>query len=161
VKLIERVDRCLDWIGTARTASTPNLSLIALSAALETILCERSDRLKAEALCLRSMLLPLALGEGFADPGILYGLYDVRSRLVHGSDSAASDDEVRTLLAAVARLLDLFLRLCAREQSAKTLRDLFTAVETEDHLRESERWLRASGYETIADAARRSRASQQ
>jgi hypothetical protein len=48
---------------------------------------DKSDRLKGENLVLWRALLSHKLGEGFAHPGRIYGLYDeVRSEAVHGGE---------------------------------------------------------------------------
>jgi len=82
----QRVARAVHWIGTSTTRETYDDKVMDLCTALETLLTTKDEGRKAEAIAVRSMLLPAALEQSFPDPGIVFFLYDEkRSDIVHGS----------------------------------------------------------------------------
>jgi hypothetical protein len=92
--LEERVLTAVHWISRSVTRESFDDKITDLCTALETLLTTRNEQRKADAIAVRSMLLPAALGQGFPDPGIVFFLYDQkRSQLVHGSDRRISNEE--------------------------------------------------------------------
>ncbi|MEX0799779.1 MAG: hypothetical protein WD379_01010 [Dehalococcoidia bacterium] len=80
-----QVQRAIHWIGTSVTRESYDDKIIDLCTALECLLTTVDDKMKGEVIALRSVLLPEALGEGFFDPFAIYELYEMRSKIVHGS----------------------------------------------------------------------------
>lgn len=95
----------------------PLKSLLFLFFALEAMLGDRSEGLKAHGLAYRRTLLSLATKESFTDPSRAYLLYDeVRSAAVHGEEAPpVSDDVWRALLWDVRLALNEYLELAARD----------------------------------------------
>ena len=92
--LKRRVKRAIHWIGTATTRESYDDKITDLCTALETLLATKDEGRKAEAIAVRSMLLPAALGQGFPDPRVVFFLYErKRSDLVHGSEHRIGDEE--------------------------------------------------------------------
>ncbi len=79
--------RALEWIGSSVTRPAFDDKVVDLCTALECVLCSKSDGMKGEALTIRQMILAESIGSGpsFETPHVLYGLYEIRSSIVHGS----------------------------------------------------------------------------
>ena len=109
--------RAMSWIEDSMIVADPLKSLLFLFFALEAMLGDRSEGLKAHGLAYRRTLLSLATKESFTDPGRAYLLYDeVRSAAVHGEEAPPVSDEVwRVLLWDVRFALNEYLELAARE----------------------------------------------
>jgi hypothetical protein len=105
----------------ARFETEPLDALLDLFSALEALLGDRSEGLKAAALAFRVALLGSVTGEGFTDPGRTFWLYDkVRSYAVHGEEPPAVDDDmVQRFSATVWRTLDLYLRFAKENNLTK------------------------------------------
>lgn len=84
-----RALRALYWFERAQLDVEPNVELLFLFFALESILGDKSEGPKAHGLALRRALLGLLASEGFSThPSDIYALYDeVRSTAVHGERS--------------------------------------------------------------------------
>lgn len=83
----QRVARALRWYESAQLAVDPVMKLLALFFALETILGDKSEGLKAPALAMRRAMLGLVTTGHFGHPSDTYSLYDeVRSEAVHGEE---------------------------------------------------------------------------
>ncbi len=78
--------RSIEWIGTSITREIYDHKIIDLCTALEAVLTTVKDQQKSGAIALRSMLLSMALGDGFLHPSKLRPLYRLRNEVVHGSD---------------------------------------------------------------------------
>lgn len=86
-KLERRVDRAMRWIEQAFVVGDELLELLFCFFALEALLGDKSDGLKAHALAFRRALLGSVVRGHFAHPNRLALLYDkVRSAAVHGSE---------------------------------------------------------------------------
>lgn len=86
-KLERRVDRAMRWIEQAFVVGDELLELLFCFFALEALLSDKSDGLKAHALAFRRALLGSVVRGHFAHPNRLALLYDkVRSAAVHGSE---------------------------------------------------------------------------
>ena len=77
--------RSIEWIGTSITRENYDHKVIDLCTALEAALTTSKDRQKSANIALRSMLLSMALGDGFLHPNKLRPLYSHRNEVVHGS----------------------------------------------------------------------------
>lgn len=78
--------RSIEWIGTSIARDNYDHKVIDLCTALEAVLTTSKDRQKSANIALRSMLLSMALGDGFPHPNKLRPLYRLRNEVVHGSD---------------------------------------------------------------------------
>ena len=109
--------RAMSWIEDSMIEADPLKSLLFLFFALEAMLGDRSEGLKAHGLAYRRTLLSLATKESFTDPSRAYLLYDeVRSAAVHGEEAPpVSDDVWRALLWDVRLALNEYLELAARD----------------------------------------------
>jgi hypothetical protein len=86
-KLERRVDRAMRWIEQAFVVGDDLLELLFCFFALEAILGDKQDGLKAHALAFRRALLGSVVRGHFAHPNRVALLYDkVRSAAVHGSE---------------------------------------------------------------------------
>jgi hypothetical protein len=103
------------WLERAMLAEVPLEALLFAFFALEALLGDRSESLKAHGLAYRRAMLSVAVQDSFAHPNRIYGLYDqVRSDAVHGNDLPALDDkEVRVFVWDVRVALGEYLRLAA------------------------------------------------
>jgi hypothetical protein len=112
-----RVDLALRWFERAQLAVDPMIELLYLFFALESILGDKSEGLKAPALAVRRAMLGLVTSGGFVHPARTYLLYDqVRSTAVHGEEPPEIDqDEVNQFAWDVRRALNEYIQF-AREK---------------------------------------------
>jgi hypothetical protein len=116
-----RAERALEWFERAQLAVDPIIELLYLFFALETILGDTSEGLKAPALAVRRAMLGLLTSGGFTHPSRTYLLYDgVRSAAVHGeAPPALGEREVSNFAWDVRRALNEFLEFARREGLTK------------------------------------------
>ncbi len=109
--------RAMSWIEDSMIEADPLKSLLFLFFALEAMLGDSSEGLKAHGLAYRRTLLSQATKESFTDPGRASFLYaEVRSAAVHGEEAQpVSDDMWGALLWDVRPALNEYLELAARE----------------------------------------------
>lgn len=82
------------WMERARFTTDPLVALLFLFFALEALLGDKSEGLKAHALAFRQTMLSHVATGGFTDPNRTLFLYDeVRSGAVHGEDAPQVDDD--------------------------------------------------------------------
>jgi hypothetical protein len=82
-----RVDLALGWFERSQLTTDPIVELLYLFFALETVLGDKSEGLKAPALAIRRAMLGLLQSGGFRHPAHTFLLYDkVRSAAVHGEE---------------------------------------------------------------------------
>jgi len=81
----------LHWF--AQSLATPDYDgkVLCLCTALESVLTTKSDQRKGERLAFRSVALMFEFSKGTIWPGAILDVYEVRSRLVHGSGIGLSD----------------------------------------------------------------------
>ena len=108
-KLRDALLRSLEWIGMSITRESYDHKIVDLCTGLEAVLTTVGDRRKGEAIAFRSMLLSAALGKPFCPPGVLYGLYERRSRVVHGAalGECGENDYLQLRLAAIEAVLNI------------------------------------------------------
>jgi hypothetical protein len=111
-KLERKADLAVRWMERAWLATEPLIRLLYLFFALETLLGDTAESLKAGLVALRRAMLSAAVGRGFVHPSGTYWLYQkVRSAAVHGSEPpAVSDDDVGRFAWDVREALDDYLR---------------------------------------------------
>jgi DNA-binding protein Fis len=136
--LKRRVKRAVHWIGTATTRESCDDKITDLCTALETLLATKDEGRKAEAIAIRSMLLPAALGQGFPDPGIVFFLYDrKRSDLVHGSEHRIGDTEdYRHLRQLAVRTLEQYVQLVNNSPSVTKHSKVIERIEAPERLKD-------------------------
>jgi hypothetical protein len=119
-----RADLALQWFERAQLSVEPNLELLFLFFALETILGDKSEGLKAPALALRRAMLGLLVTGHFAHPKRINLLYDeIRSTAVHGEEAPdVTKDELNRFSWDVRAAIDEFLTLAARLGTTKRSR---------------------------------------
>ncbi|MEA2000006.1 MAG: HEPN domain-containing protein [Euryarchaeota archaeon] len=98
LKLRKRFERALIWIGRSIEEKDPDIKIINLSTALETILTDKSDKKKGETLAYRMLLLNAHVKRPFIDPAKVLWIYELRSDIIHGSRiGIASNHEYSTM----------------------------------------------------------------
>lgn len=96
--LLERFIIAITWIGHAIEEENPNIKIIYLSTALESILTMPSDEMKGETLAYRMLLLNVNVDETFIHPAKVLWIYEMRSKVIHGATLAiASQSEYYTI----------------------------------------------------------------
>jgi hypothetical protein len=89
-----RADLALRWFERSQLAEDVDMELLYLFFALESILGDKSEGLKAPGLAIRRAMLGLLTTGHFAHPNRINFLYDqVRSAAVHGEDAPAVERE--------------------------------------------------------------------
>lgn len=106
-----RAELALKWFDRAQLEVDPMIKLLFLFSALETILGDKSEGLKAPNLAIRRAMLGLLTSEGFSHPARTYLLYDeVRSAAVHGEEPPPVDEkEVQSFAWDIRLALNEFL----------------------------------------------------
>lgn len=94
-KLERRIDRAMRWVEQAFLVGDGLLELLFCFFALEALLGDKSEGLKAQRLAFRRALLGSVTRERFAHPNRVAFLYEeVRSAAVHGSDPPEVDEKL-------------------------------------------------------------------
>jgi len=151
--------RALHWIGTSITRESYDDKVVDLCTALEALLTVKADPRKGEAIALRIMLLPSALGEGFFSPIEAYELYELRSRVIHGSDlRACGRRDYWHLLSLAVVMVGLFVDLVSQDKSITTPAKLISAIEAPDLLSQAISWLERIKSRSSRDIANFARA---
>jgi hypothetical protein len=116
-----RAGRALRWFEGAQLAVDPVVEVLYLFFALETILGDKSEGLKAPSLAVRRAMLGLLASGGFTHPARTYLLYDeVRSAAVHGEELPdVTQREADSFSWDVRRALNEFLRYARAEGFTK------------------------------------------
>jgi hypothetical protein len=101
----------LGWFERSQLATDSLIELLYLFVALEAILGDTSEGLKAPALAIWRAMLGLAASGSFAHPARVYVLYDaVRSAAVHGEQPPeVSPEDVNRFAGDVRRAINEFL----------------------------------------------------
>lgn len=86
------------WMGRALEEEDADLRIIYLSSALESILSTRADGRKGEAIACRMLLLNSFVEDSFVHPSRILYIYELRSKVIHGSElSTATKDDYLTM----------------------------------------------------------------
>jgi hypothetical protein len=139
-----RAERALQWFEQSQLAVDPLQELLYLFFALEAILGDRSEALKASKLAIRRAMLGLAVRGSFAHPARAYILYDeVRSAAVHGEQPPRiSSKEVDAFAWDVRCAIREFFSY-AREQGFAKRAEVRSALEADSRRTEIESSLMA------------------
>ena len=141
-KLRDALLRSLEWIGMSITRESYDHKIVDLCTGLEAVLTTVDDQRKGEAIAFRSMLLSTALGKPFCPPGVLYDLYERRSRVVHGAamGESGNNDYLQLRLAAKEAVLNIIELNRAQGPIDRPSR-LIRLLETRGHIKETIAWL--------------------
>lgn len=145
-KLERKADVALRWIERARFATEPTVALLYLFFALEALLGDISEKLKAAPLAFRRAMLGEAVGEGFVDPGRTFFFYDqVRSAAVHGEVvQDVSWDLLNKFAWDVRRALNQYVDYASAHGFTKQSQ-LVASLDTHPDRQRLAGWLRANG----------------
>ncbi len=148
----KKADVALVWIERAMLETDEVTTLLYLFFALEALLGDRSEGLKAHGLAFRRAMLSIAISERFAHPRRAYLLYDeVRSAAVHGGRPPAIErSTVVNFAADVRRALNEFLEFAEANDFQRRGRLLKALEEHPERGRFSE-WLRENDGPTWRD----------
>jgi len=104
------------WIGRSIEEEDPDIKIINLSTALETILTDKSDKKKGETLAYRMLLLNAHVKRPFINPAKVLWIYELRSDIIHGSRiGIASDHEYSTMKFVTIETLRYSLEIIRRD----------------------------------------------
>ena len=138
-KLRERFERALMWIGRSIEEKDPDIKIINLSTALETILTDKSDEKKGETLAYRMLLVNAHVKKPFTDPAKVLWIYELRSDIIHGSRiGIASDHEYSTMKFVTIETLRYSLEIIRRD-GLKKHKDFIKAIR--ESYKKSEKYL--------------------
>jgi hypothetical protein len=134
------------WIERAMFASEPLVAVLYTFFALEALLGDKAEGLKAPALALRRAMLGEATGAGFVNPSETFFLYDkVRSAAVHGEDVPETRSEaVHSFTWDVRRALNQYLDY-ARAEGFTRQSQLVRALDAHADRPNLIAWLRLNG----------------
>ena len=138
-ELRKRFERALMWIGRSIEEEDPDIKIINLSTALETILTRKSDRMKGETLASRILLLNAHVKRPFIHPAKVLRIYELRSDIIHGSQiGIASDREYSTMKFVAIETLRYSLEIIRRD-GLKDQKNFFKAIR--ESYKKSEKYL--------------------
>ena len=127
-KLRERFERALMWIGRSIEEEDPDIKIINLSTALETILTYESEGKKGEQLASRMLLVNAHVKKPFIDPAKVLWIYELRSEIIHGSRiGIASDQDYSTMKFVAIETLRNSLEIIRRD-GLKKHKDFINAI---------------------------------
>jgi len=134
--------RALEWIGTSITREHNDDKVVDLCTSLEALLTTKDDQRKGEAIALRIMLLSMSLGQDFFHPREVLKLYDLRSRVVHGSARGVCGrpEYLKLRSYALQSLLNV-LRLIEQDSSVTRPSLLIKSLEREAQIEQAVSWL--------------------
>lgn len=137
----------LQWMERASLVGEPLVALLYLFFALEALLGDKSEGLKAHGLAFRqTMLSHIVTGALYSHPNETYFLYDeVRSEAVHGEDGPEVRwDHVKSFARVVRRTLSQYLSY-AESEGFKRRSRLLKALGEHPDREQLVAWLRQNG----------------
>jgi len=133
--------RALTWVNKAILEEDLDLKIVFLSTALETILTKESDKRKGETLAYRMMILNSELKEPFVNPLKIFWIYELRSRVIHGSElGVATKDEYNTMLWVTTDVIKYALRYILDKKIMRHI-DFIRALDTSPIVGDVLTWL--------------------
>lgn len=137
----------ITWIGRAIDEDDPDIKIVYLSTALEAILTTLSDRMKGETLAYRMLLLNSYVDEPFIHPANVLWIYELRSKLIHGSElTVASKSEYYTMKHVAFDTLLHSLKVI-RQKGLNNLAEFLEFLETRGESQKILDWLKKQGDE--------------
>ncbi|KXB04387.1 hypothetical protein AKJ49_02155 [candidate division MSBL1 archaeon SCGC-AAA382A03] len=141
-KLLKKFKTSVSWIGRSIDEKDSDIRIIYLSTALESILTTRSDRKKGETLAYRMMLLNSKVDEPFILPSKVLWIYELRSKIIHGSRlGIATQSEYHTLRKVAIETLIYSLGII-RKKEMKKHSQFINFLESSDKVSEVLAWLK-------------------
>lgn len=135
------IERAIFWIGKAIEEAEPDLKVIALCSAMETILTTKSDKRKGEAIAYRMVLLEAHFEDKISHPGEVLWIYKLRSSVVHGSSiDEATKFEYYTMRGAARQTLKNFINFVS-QKGIKKQTAFIEALESSTHAKTLADWL--------------------
>jgi hypothetical protein len=146
--LSERLTIALTWIGRAIDEQDLDIKVAHLSTALESMLTTRSDKKKGETLAYRMILLNMCLDRPFIHPDQVVSIYELRSKVVHGSTigEASKDDYYTVKRLAVETLIHM--AEFARKEELESHNAFLKALDSSKHVDDLLDWLGKQGTKT-------------
>lgn len=141
-----KADLALRWMERARFSAEPLIALLYLFFALEALLGEKSERLKADGLAFRQAMLSHINTASFHHPNETWLLYaNIRSAAVHGEHVPDVDEAtVRSFEWTVRNTLNEYLTL-ARDRGLTSRRALLKVLRNHPDRPKLIEWLRDNG----------------
>jgi hypothetical protein len=141
--ILKKADLATQWMERAWLTGDRLVALLYLFFALESLLGDKSEGLKAQGIAFRQMLLSHIADGQFRHPNECFLLYEkVRSAAVHGEEAPQIEDTVLSHFASdVRRTLERYLKLASEEGFKKRSRLLGYLDRHEDRSL-VEAWLR-------------------
>lgn len=136
-ELREPLFRSLIWIGSSVSRESADDKVVDLCTALECLFLDADDRGgKAAAIAARYRLVGIALGEAsFVSPPELYGLYQMRNNILHGSSRRECGQAEHGILEIIAQdAFDLIRTLIEQQPQIRSMRDLYAHIQTDSAL---------------------------
>jgi hypothetical protein len=145
-KLERKADLAVRWMERASLATEPLARLVYLFFALEALLGDTGEGLKAGVVAFRRAMLGEAVGRGFVHASGTYWLYDkVRSAAVHGSEPPAiTDGDVGHFACDVREALADYLRY-GKDHGFTRQSQLVDALDHHPDRPQLIAWLRGNG----------------
>ncbi|HEX5406597.1 MAG TPA: hypothetical protein VFX16_30360 [Pseudonocardiaceae bacterium] len=142
----KKADLALRWMERAWLAGDPLVALLYLFFALEGLLGDKSEGLKAHGLAFRQTMLSYVATGGFGHPNEIWFLYDqVRSSAVHGEIAPEiSSDVVRSFAGNVRATLNNYLNVAGQHGLTKRGR-LLAVLDYHADRSQLVAWLRTHG----------------
>jgi hypothetical protein len=135
----------LKWADRARLATDRLEATLYLFFALEGLLGDRAEGLKAFGLVFRRTILGHAVTRGFTNPGLLYYLYDeIRSYAVHGSEAPEVSRRDLSEFDLSVRLAMSEYLVFAQQKGLTRRSQVVAALNKHQDAREALQWLRDS-----------------
>jgi hypothetical protein len=145
----KKADLALQWMERAWFTGEPLVALLYLFFALEALLGDKSEKLKAHGLAFRQTMLSHIIEGNFTHPNRTWFLYDaVRSAAVHGEGAPDVDkDVVQNFAWGVRKALSQYLTLASNENFVRRGR-LLTFLDEHPERPQLVAWLREAGGDT-------------
>ncbi len=126
------IERAIYWISKSIEEVDTDLKIITLCTAMETLLTIKSDKRKGEAIAYRMALLELQYEETIRHPVESLWVYELRSKIIHGSSiEVTTKAEYFTLLRDTRNTLRKFIRYADKTNITKQS-DLIKSLETSE-----------------------------
>jgi hypothetical protein len=142
----KKADLALRWMERAGLTGEPLVALLYLFFALEALLGDKSEKLKAHGLAFRQTMLSHIIEGTFTHPNSTWFLYDaVRSAAVHGEGAPdVGKDVVQNFAWGVRKALNQYLTLAKNEKFVRRGR-LLAFLDKHPEQPKLVAWLRGAG----------------
>jgi hypothetical protein len=150
-----RIENSLWWLDEALRSYSWRTRVLAVFAAIESLLVPEDCGKKAEVLTVRAAALQLAVQKGFTHPFETYNWYMVRCDLVHGSPMTQSPGDIANprnqsrLETWADELVGMYVRL-AREIDAKESDEFVKHLDSCESMKQTCEWLGLLGQSGVA-----------